>query len=179
LSLSLLPDRHDLRTKTFPVLPDTVLGRIMRFICPHSQDETYETCEARAIVDACALCHLRDPAHSARVCIKWCNPATAILYQSIRIDVVHYCPRELQLSEQCKHKSFPRGNTDPDDVPAVRLRLFRRTLCDDDPRLGPMARYIKLPYIYALRSGRGGTSSYYTQTHKPSLRRPPIGLICR
>ncbi|WQF90383.1 hypothetical protein CDEST_15397 [Colletotrichum destructivum] len=64
LSLSLEPDRHDLRIKSFPVLAHTILQSTMSFIFPHSQDETYETCETSANVDVCASCRLRDLAQS-------------------------------------------------------------------------------------------------------------------
>ncbi|KAK2036075.1 hypothetical protein LZ31DRAFT_425210, partial [Colletotrichum somersetense] len=136
-----------------PDLPDTILQRIMYFVCPHAQDDTYETCETIAASEACALCHLRDLAHCARVCQKWYDLATAMLYQSISIDAVHYCPRETYLSEQREHKVFLRNNADPFNVPAVRLRLLHRTLCENELRLGAMVRYLKLPY--SLREAAG------------------------
>ncbi|KZL87861.1 f-box domain-containing protein, partial [Colletotrichum incanum] len=153
LSSSTRANRQGLRTHLSYDLPDTVLQDIMRCVCPHAQDGTYETCESSAALDACALCHLRDLAHCARVCKRWYKLATDMLYQSIRIDVVHYCPRETQLSEKRKYRGFLRSNADPDDVPAVRLGLLRRTLCEHGPRLGPLVKYLKLPYM--LREAAG------------------------
>ncbi|TDZ61877.1 hypothetical protein CTRI78_v004023 [Colletotrichum trifolii] len=67
-------------------------------------------------------------------------------YRSIRIDAVHYCLLETHLSEQRKNKGFLRNNADPVNVPAVRLRLLYRTLCENEQRLGAMVRYLKLPH---------------------------------
>ncbi|OHW98391.1 F-box domain-containing protein, partial [Colletotrichum incanum] len=74
-------------------------------------------------------------------------------HASIRIDVVHYCPRETKLFEKRKHRGFLRSNADPNDVPTVRLGLLCRTLCEHGPRLGPLIKYLKLPYM--LREAAG------------------------
>lgn len=66
-------------TQLFQNLPKEILPRIFSFVCPHTQDETYETCETSAIFDACMLCDLRDLAHCARVCWKWNQVANALL----------------------------------------------------------------------------------------------------
>ena len=60
--------------------PDNVLKRIFAFVCPHSQDETYERCEDSALEDACMLCDLRDLAHCVLVCKKWRVVARNTLY---------------------------------------------------------------------------------------------------
>ncbi|KAI3528001.1 F-box domain-containing protein [Colletotrichum abscissum] len=125
----------------------------MRCVCPHAQDDTYEECETCAALGACALCDLRDLAHCALVCKRWYNLATGILYQSIRIDAVHYCPLEAHLSEQRKHRGFLRSNADPDDVLTARLGLLRRTLCNNGPRLSTLVKYLKLPHM--LREAAG------------------------
>ena len=52
-------------------LPAPVLGRIFAFVCPHSRDESYDTCEESAIEDTCMLCDLRDLAHCVAVCKRW------------------------------------------------------------------------------------------------------------
>ncbi|KZL63100.1 f-box domain-containing protein [Colletotrichum incanum] len=114
LSLSTRANRQGLWTHLSYDLPDTVLQDIMRCVCPHAQDRTY---------------------------------------QSIRIDVVHYCPRETKLFEKRKHRGFLRSNADPNDVPTVRLGLLCRTLCEHGPRLGPLIKYLKLPYM--LREAAG------------------------
>lgn len=69
------------RASTFLLenLPKDVLPRIFAFVCPHTQDETYETCETSAIFDACMLCDLRDLASCARVSWKWNSVANAAL----------------------------------------------------------------------------------------------------
>ncbi|KAF6817310.1 F-box domain protein [Colletotrichum sojae] len=134
-------------TQLFQNLPKEILPRIFSFVCPHTQDETYETCETSAIFDACMLCDLRDLAHCARVCWKWNQVANAALYHSIRIDAVHYCPREIYLSEQRKRKTFFKRNADPEDTPAVRLKLLCRTLREDPTRFGARVRYFKVPYM--------------------------------
>ncbi|TEA21262.1 hypothetical protein C8034_v007361 [Colletotrichum sidae] len=134
-------------TQLFQTLPKDILPRIFSFVCPHTQDETYETCETSAIFDACMLCDLRDLAHCARVCWKWNQAANALLYHSIRIDAVHYCPREIYLSEQRKRKTFFKRNADPEDTPTVRLKLLCRTLREDPTRFGSRVRYFKVPYM--------------------------------
>ncbi|KAK7456208.1 hypothetical protein CaCOL14_004250 [Colletotrichum acutatum] len=131
----------------FQSLPKEILPRIFSFVCPHTQDETYETCETSAIFDACMLCDLRDLAHCARVCWKWNQAANALLYHSIRIDAVHYCPREIYLSEQRKRKTFFKRNADPEDTPTARLKLLCRTLREDPTRFGSRVRYFKVPYM--------------------------------
>lgn len=52
-------------------LPGPVLERIFAFVCPHTQDSTYETQEQSSIEDACMLCDLRDLAYCLLVCKAW------------------------------------------------------------------------------------------------------------
>jgi len=52
-------------------LPDGVLERIFTIICPHTSDESYETCEQSSIEDSCMLCDLRDLANCLAVCRRW------------------------------------------------------------------------------------------------------------
>jgi hypothetical protein len=52
-------------------LPTPLMLRIFAFVCPHTQDDTYETCEQSAIEDSCMLCDLRDLAHAGMACKKW------------------------------------------------------------------------------------------------------------
>lgn len=52
-------------------LPGPVLERIFAFVCPHSQDSTYESQEQSSLEDACMLCDLRDLASCLMVCKKW------------------------------------------------------------------------------------------------------------
>ena len=61
-------------------LPGSILERIFSFVCPHTQDETYESCEQSAVEDTCMLCDLRDLAHCAQVSRKWRTFATNLLY---------------------------------------------------------------------------------------------------
>lgn len=52
-------------------LPSPVLERIFAFVCPHTQDSTYESQEQSSLEDACMLCDLRDLAHCLLVSRKW------------------------------------------------------------------------------------------------------------
>ncbi|RWA07255.1 hypothetical protein EKO27_g7857 [Xylaria grammica] len=110
-------------------LPAPILERVFSFVCPHSSDESYETCERSAVEDTCMLCDLRDLAHAAQV------------YS------VHYCEREIDLSERRKRKSRFDRNGVPEDPAGARLHLLCRTLRDDPTRLGKLVQYFKTPYM--------------------------------
>ncbi|CAK7209269.1 hypothetical protein SEUCBS140593_000440 [Sporothrix eucalyptigena] len=134
-------------------LPETVLARIFTFVCPHSQDRTYEKCEDSSFGEGCMLCDMRDLAHCAQVCRRWRPVAEIILYTSIRIDTVHYCMREALLAEKRKRRSFFDRNGEPEDTPDARLKLLCRTLRDDPTqRLGRCVQFLKIPYM--LRESR-------------------------
>lgn len=60
--------------------PASVLERIFVFVCPHSRDESYGTCEQSSVEDACMLCDLRDLAHCVAVCRRWKEEAVKLLY---------------------------------------------------------------------------------------------------
>ncbi|KAK0626591.1 hypothetical protein B0T14DRAFT_422732 [Immersiella caudata] len=128
-------------------LPPQVLRRIFVFVCPHSQDESYDTCEESAIEDACMLCDLRDLAHCVGVSKIWRKEARAVLYRSIRIDMVHYCEREAFLSERRKRRSFFDRNGEPEDTSQARLKLLCRTLREDPVRLGQTVEFLRMPYM--------------------------------
>jgi hypothetical protein len=51
--------------------PPRVLDCIFGFICPHTLDESYDNCELSGVEDTCALCDLRDLAHSVATCRQW------------------------------------------------------------------------------------------------------------
>ncbi|KXJ92617.1 hypothetical protein Micbo1qcDRAFT_160359 [Microdochium bolleyi] len=135
-------------------LPPRVLERIFTFVCPHASDETYENCESSAIEDACMLCDLRDLAHAGSVCRAWRRSAVKVMYHSIRIDSVHYCEREIDLSEKRKRKTRFDKNGAPEDPAGARLRLLCRTLRDDPTRLGVLVQYFKTPYM--IREAKSG-----------------------
>ncbi|KAI8622870.1 hypothetical protein F5Y19DRAFT_44591 [Xylariaceae sp. FL1651] len=128
-------------------LPTPILERVFAFVCPHSCDESYETCEQSAVEDACMLCDLRDLAHAGQVCKRWRRSAIQLMYHSIRIDSVHYCEREIDLSERRKRKSRFDRNGVPEDTAGARLHLLCRTLRDDPTRLGKLVQYFKTPYM--------------------------------
>ncbi|KAI1259348.1 hypothetical protein F5Y18DRAFT_302782 [Xylariaceae sp. FL1019] len=128
-------------------LPQPILERVFAFVCPHSSDESYETCEQSAVEDACMLCDLRDLAHAGQVCKLWRQVARQLMYYSIRIDTVHYCEREIDLSERRRRKSRFDRNGIPEDTAGARLHLLCRTLRDDPTRLGKLIRYFKTPYM--------------------------------
>ncbi|KAK0651881.1 hypothetical protein B0T16DRAFT_320664 [Cercophora newfieldiana] len=128
-------------------LPPKVLWRIFAFVCPHSQDESYDTCEESSVEDACMLCDLRDLAHCVSVSKIWRKEARSQLYRSIRIDMVHYCEREAILSERRKRRSFFDRNGEPEDTSQARLKLLCRTLREDPVRLGQTVEFLKMPYM--------------------------------
>ncbi|KAF2970392.1 hypothetical protein GQX73_g3248 [Xylaria multiplex] len=128
-------------------LPAPILERVFAFVCPHSCDKSYETCERSAVEDACMLCDLRDLAHASQVCKRWRSSAIRLMYHSIRIDSVHYCEREIDLSERRKRKSRFDRNGVPEDPAGARLHLLCRTLRDDPTRLGKLVQYFKTPYM--------------------------------
>ncbi|KAG0646586.1 hypothetical protein D0Z07_7549 [Hyphodiscus hymeniophilus] len=128
-------------------LPAPLLERIFSFVCPHAQDETYTNCEESAIGDTCMLCDLRDVAHCAQVSRRWRKLATNVMYHSIRIDAVHYCAREEELSEKRKRKSRINRNAEPEDTPSARLRLLCRTLREDQGGVAMKVQFIKLAYM--------------------------------
>ncbi|KAI1115785.1 hypothetical protein F5Y14DRAFT_409264 [Nemania sp. NC0429] len=138
------------RSRTFAPwleLPPPILERVLAFVCPHSRDESYETCERSAVEDACMLCDLRDLAHAGQVCKLWRRAAIQLMYHSIRIDSVHYCEREIDLSERRRRKSRFDRNGIPEDPAGARLYLLCRTLRDDPTRLGKLVQYFKTPYM--------------------------------
>jgi hypothetical protein len=59
--------------------PDAVVAHIFAFVCPHSQDQTYEKCEDSTFGD-CMLCDMRDLAHCVQVCRRWRPVAELVLY---------------------------------------------------------------------------------------------------
>ncbi|PNY26074.1 Uncharacterized protein TCAP_03989 [Tolypocladium capitatum] len=128
-------------------VPPAVLRRIFAFVCPHSQDESYETCEESANDVGCMLCDLRDLSHCAQVSRSWRASAMVVLYHSVRIDPVHYCKLEAFLAEKRKKTSRFDRNGIPEDPALARLRLLRRTVRDDPTRIGKLVQFLKTPYM--------------------------------
>ncbi|KAL3422924.1 F-box domain-containing protein [Phlyctema vagabunda] len=124
-----------------------VLAKIFSFVCPHTQDNSYESCEDSALEDACMLCDLRDLAHCAQVSKLWRNVATTVLYHSIRIDVVHYCEREEILAEKRKRRSKFNRNAEPENTAHARLQLLCRTLRNDASEFAKHVQFLKLAYM--------------------------------
>lgn len=60
-------------------LPRRVLIRIFSFVCPHTEDNSYDTSEESMTEDGCMLCDMRDLAHCALVCKRWSIDADALL----------------------------------------------------------------------------------------------------
>jgi hypothetical protein len=137
---------RDLTTK----LPDKVLNRILKFVCPHTSDRSYQPSEESQIGDGCMLCDLRDIATSAQVCRRWYGLAQKLLYTSIRIDAVHYCALEDQLAEKRKkggkHWRQKSAAVEPVDVPNIRLQLLAKTV-RLQPQLSGLVEIFKLPYM--------------------------------
>ncbi|KAK5656336.1 hypothetical protein OQA88_4716 [Cercophora sp. LCS_1] len=124
-----------------------ILARIFAFVCPQSQDESYDNCEESSVDDTCMLCDLRDLAHCVNVSKAWRKVAIKALYHSIRIDAVHYCEREGILSEKRKRRSFFDRNGESEDTAKARLKLLCRTLREDPVRLGRLVQFLKMPYM--------------------------------
>jgi len=123
-------------------LPDTVLRRIFEHVCPHSADETLNDSEHSGN-DGCMSCDMRDLAHCALTRRQWYGIAAGLLYNSIRIDAVHYCPLEEWYSVQRQRKS---RNGDEIDAPTLRLQQLSQSVRDNQ-YLGQRVRLIKLPYM--------------------------------
>jgi hypothetical protein len=60
-------------------LPPPILKRIFAFVCPHSQDESYEACEESYTENACMLCDLRDLAHCVQTCKAWAKTGRKLM----------------------------------------------------------------------------------------------------
>lgn len=61
-------------------LPPSVLARILSAVCPHTQDDSYDTSEESMTEDGCMLCDMRDLAHCAQVSRRWTVEARKLLY---------------------------------------------------------------------------------------------------
>ena len=70
------PTGHDQTRR----LDERLLKRIFSFVCPHTVDETYESCEQSMVGDGCMLCDLRDLANCCVVKRAWARPALELLY---------------------------------------------------------------------------------------------------
>lgn len=131
-------------------LPDKVLANIFSYVCPHTQDYTYEPCEQSQIGDGCMLCDLRDLSRCAMTCRKWYATAQQQLYTSVRIDAVHYCELEEILAE--KRRKASKGHfrnksaVEPVEVPNIRLQLLCRTVREQS-NLASQALFLKIPYM--------------------------------
>lgn len=66
-------------------LPAPVLERIFAFVCPHTQDCSYETQEQSSLEDACMLCDLRDLSHCIMVNRRWSKTAAKVLCVLCRV----------------------------------------------------------------------------------------------
>ncbi|KAL9080356.1 MAG: hypothetical protein Q9159_007620 [Coniocarpon cinnabarinum] len=104
-------------------------------------EETYEDSEKTVMGDGCGLCDLRDLAHCALVNRQWYLIAQEVLYRSVRIDAVHFCPLEEYFSEQRRKRHI-----DPATIVPARLRLFQRTAWAR-PDIAATCLYFKIPYM--------------------------------
>ncbi|KAK5692317.1 hypothetical protein LTR17_025395 [Elasticomyces elasticus] len=130
-------------------LPDPVLERLFQHLCPHTLDYTYVPSEQSQLnSDGCPLCDLRDLAHCASVCRRWYTISQGVLYGSVRVDAVHYCSLEEELSERRRKGKGVGGHfrskshvppVEAGEVPAVRLGLLTRTVRE--------ILVLKLPYM--------------------------------
>ena len=67
-------------------------------------------------------------------------------YHNVRIDSVHYCEREYELSEKRRRKSFFERNGEPKDASKERLLLFMRTVRDHRD-LAMIVHSLRVPYM--------------------------------
>ncbi|KAK4895814.1 hypothetical protein LTR27_006297 [Elasticomyces elasticus] len=137
-------------------LPDPVLERLFQHLCPHTLDYSYVPSEQSQLnSDGCPLCDLRDLAHCASVCRRWYTLSQGVLYGSVRVDAVHYCSLEEELSERRRKGKGVGGHfrskshvppVEAGEVPAVRLGLLTRTVRESE-FLADKVLVLKLPYM--------------------------------
>ena len=150
-------------------LPARVLKHIFAYLCPHTNDETCTSLEGSMIEAGCMLCSMRDLAHCASVSHEWTDVTQRILlvfhssaynldgyqlglprlvcrYRSVRLDPVHYCQKEYDLSAKRKRRSFFERNGDPKDPTQERLQLFERTVRENE-YLAALVQILKMPYM--------------------------------
>ena len=60
-------------------LPLRVISNILAHVCPHTQDDSYESSEESMTLDGCMLCDMRDLAHCALTCKRWHDIAQNLL----------------------------------------------------------------------------------------------------
>lgn len=68
-----------LSSQLLAALPATVMQRIFSYVAPHTQDESYETCENSSIDSGCSLCDLRDLSNCTKVSKAWRPNALKVL----------------------------------------------------------------------------------------------------
>jgi hypothetical protein len=73
------PPSPPVSRETLNALPEPILERIFAFVCPHTQDDTYESCEQSAVEDTCMLCDLRDLSHCAQTSRRWRRCANNVM----------------------------------------------------------------------------------------------------
>ncbi|KAF6226055.1 hypothetical protein HO173_012545 [Letharia columbiana] len=94
----------------------------------------------------CMLCDMRDLSQCALVNRQLSEAAQNLLYHNVRIDTVHYCEREVDLSAKRKRRSSIGRNGAPKDPPQERLHLFSRSV-RENYSLACQVQYLKIPYM--------------------------------
>lgn len=138
-------ESHELRKPPEPdrltALPDKVLTNIFHHVAPYSLDMSCEAPEQSMIPNCCGLCGLKD-LHSCALTSRKCYMIMQhVLYKSIRIDPVHFCPREYELARVRLNKRI-----DPSSIVPMRFRLLQRLACQR-PDIAADVHYLKLPYM--------------------------------
>ena len=64
--------------------------RIFQYVCPHSDDDTFETSERTTVGEGCMLCDLRDLAQCAQVRRDWFGVAVDQLYVYSVLCALHF-----------------------------------------------------------------------------------------
>lgn len=130
-------------------LPEPLIGLILGYVCPHSNDTSYEPSESCIPENTCSLCDLRDLASCSLVSQSFYVAVQAVLYKSVRIDAVHFCPREYDLA-----KMRDRRGIDPSTVVPTRLTLFERTAFAR-PDIAASVKFLKIPWMAREMVGTG------------------------
>ena len=56
-----------------------LLEELLSYVCPHSQDDTYTSCEESMVDGGCMLCDMRDLSQCALVNQQWSKAAQNLL----------------------------------------------------------------------------------------------------
>ncbi|KAI9712582.1 MAG: hypothetical protein M1828_001683 [Chrysothrix sp. TS-e1954] len=140
------PRRYNGRDHTSK-LPLILLYRVFTFVCPHAEDDSYQSHEESLGRTSCPSCDLKNLVCCSLVNHTWKKATCELLYHTIRIDPVHYCPYGLVLSDQRK-----RRHINPAQVPIRRLERLESTL-RSSAKLASRIQLVKLSFTTRETAG--------------------------